>query len=497
MSYKSFRNTILSVEVKTQDSGTKAFTIKENVSRNFVVKVSFILVFIIIICVSGWLVDNNFENKKTEQELTLLGVAPEVVLENPEKDISVFSSTYDVGVDFEPHNGMWRAGVKINGEDVTPQNLISESYKGFDWRENVSLKMGENEFEFSYKDFDTGSINRTKTVRITRLPILAEINNLENFSPRLISNKEFFGKLIDQEEVNPEYMDAENLGNEPKIIKVYKIGDFIYENEKLPVYFIYVGIENFLTSVMEYSYLWGFVKDGKFMIFINQSNKSYDSYDEFFVKSSQSGIYLKDTIEDFDLVPIPETKDFYRLNINDSCGFILPNEIETKYVKFGTAFTQNGVLVDKYGNCVSSTYWAGFYEKKGDVEYSNADYYLLNIKFNDGGINENLYTSDTYSCGGSWGTNIANYKYVETLKKVGITSTGLDVLAPTKKTPFIDNQLVDSFGRVPFDGILLQKDEWEEFLTKYDAYYPILVIQDSVGRFLIYIRQEFRYTPGC
>lgn len=150
--------------------------------------------------------------------------------------------------------------------------------------------------------------------------------------------------------------------------------------------------------------------------------------------------------------------------------------------------------------------WPNSSIKKFIIPYFKYLDIRLEDRFKDIG---NLYTSYWFWCGGSHGTRYLPEEYEEHLEQIGTIGIGFDkevyVLSGTTPIPTdqhlipsekdnSDTQIVIAESKLPEE----ERNKWRNFLDNQEREnYPVVIMKDDEGRYLMYFRVDYVFLPGC
>lgn len=119
----------------------------------------------------------------------------------------------------------------------------------------------------------------------------------------------------------------------------------------------------------------------------------------------------------------------------------------------------------------------------------------------------NLYTSYWFWCGGSNGTRYLPNEYEKHLEQIGTIGVDKEVYAISNTTPMptdqhlipsekdnSDVQLIITESKFPEE----EQSKWSDFLnTQKEKEYPIVVVKNDEGKYLMHFRVDYMFLPGC
>lgn len=174
------------------------------------------------------------------------------------------------------------------------------------------------------------------------------------------------------------------------------------------------------------------------------------------------------------------------------------------YVTKPSSFAQEemfwGYVVQDETTHTSYNYTPSYHKSEKLADNSFSEYfYKLDIHLSNGDVADGFYTPYWFWCGGTNGYRTLRLSFGKYLEAVGSTSAGENVYILSKDTPFFSDQhLIPSKKKTDFYlSEQITESEWKEFLDNQANDYPILVVPDPFGNFLVYFHKDYLVLPGC
>ncbi|HXK52548.1 hypothetical protein H6802_00270 [Candidatus Nomurabacteria bacterium] len=387
------------------------------------------------------------------------------------------------------------------------------------------LKVGENNVSIKlYTDDTKEKVLSEKSVIITRSDTTYNSEVTLYNSPREVSAEEIFNKAgIDFEnEKLWEYFHNQPswfLDNKSNDFFYGKAGDWIdYKIEAMGE----IGIKNEKTSL--YRFLYTHPGEGPgpsaynnsiyFYIVNNQAYFVTNTLvsDEYFAPiylfyMQPSPYIFEDTVAELEEISINENNTL----IPSATGvgvlrYCDPAKIEGEKIYTYQSFSvyENFDVYDQYGNCKNFRLVPSYFRDDTYGTYPGAsdwndgvtpDFNKMTVNLDDGKSLDSFYNPYWYWCARSRGyRTIDSSNYLE---KVGKTSTGEDVYIYSTNMPFPkDSHLLPSSTK-EYPYYTASEENWQEFLNNQKETYPVLVIKNVFGEWVVYINADYLFAPGC
>ncbi|EFK96192.1 hypothetical protein LDC_1791 [sediment metagenome] len=402
--------------------------------------------------------------------------------------------------------------------------LVTRSYKKFFFLID-DLKFGENNFEIAlYPDDQRKNQLDKVNISITRNETGDSVVSLNGSLIPVKPDDLFRRNNIDFEKdkiwdylfyLNKDFFtDFDNnyfSGNKPNLadIKIDKVGQIEIEGTYLDLYKLY------FSRISEYMYLTQNVNGFYFYEYDNKlyyiTNSLMDIFDNYispvYLNYFKSSPYiLPDSILDVGFIPIDlnnklvadetpyDDKPFY-------CNFTTAPEPVSTFESYKVY--KSYAVEDVYGICKHFVLIPAYFKDdvyvrdEGTYKYIDTKYNKLDVALDDGKELDDYYYPYWHWCGGSRGYRILDSKDVSYLESVGKTSTGENVYIFSQDMPYPDDGHLHPAGEKDNSDITVWEGNWDEFLLNQKNDYPIIVIQNVFGDWVVYFNARYMFFPGC
>lgn len=305
--------------------------------------------------------------------------------------------------------------------------------------------------------------------------------------------------------------------------EIHRLGEVEIEQEKWPVYRV-----EYLEPEVTYMFFGpsvntvvGYVKNNQFYYFAN-AFWIYEGHSfRFYMKSSS--YILPDLAGDLDELAIPDSQDVLVKNggfqvcddeimfANDEFLFDVGEFVVFKGYKDEFEVLSEYMVRDKYGLCKEYDYKFPGY-KDGEVEGVKRpwNYQKLAMDFDDGQEIDAFYSPFRHVCAGRVALRELPAGYEDYLEKVGKITGGQDVFVFAQDAPVLNDEACRELSfvekntdPVPFCPAEMSKGgdpdfaKWQGFLAGQKENYPLLIIKNAFDEWMVLVRQEYAYLPGC
>lgn len=491
-------------------------------------------------------IGSNFNS--TNRTFSITSTEGKITTFIPEENFDIYTTRYDLFGMVETDGDMFYIDVLANGEEVN-YLLLSENsvnklvlhantsgkssilgsnvgYKNF-YFELEGLQEGVNNITIKlYDDFNKVNLLDEKTFSINKLkPVPNESVVIFNTS-QVVDTEALFKQInINFEKealwthtLESSYTrigsDMNNISNETFFGKgpdsldhlLEKRGEINVDGKNLPLYRLKLNHRNWFAGNTFVNAFYFYVLDGEAYFITNTVSEPVGFTPIYFYYMKSSPYLLTSTILDLKEVPI------------DSNNRLLPKYTDSdpyacEYVDDTILFTYKGYVVyddysvsDKFGYCLTFALIPQYYTTKKPYDlYNMKDYkggpvgtnYKLDVTFDNGTKPDKYYSYMGAGCGGRGGTKKLDQDKVRYLEKVGVTSTNDNVYIFSTTAPY--SELKEALGNVALvdNYQYIREDQWQEFLSIQKDKYPVLVIKNVYGEWIMHINEDFYLLPGC